>query len=133
LIGVSPGTLRRWIYSGKARAIKDASGRYRINKSEVERLRKELSSEVSADIIELLHQVTVAYQREIQVRLEEKHSHDEVLKELRKLEKEKIVKTEIYEGYKWYFLPEKQWNDVEEVVKKKIRVKNILTIIQENT
>ena len=125
LIGVSFRTIKRWIYSGKISAQKTPSGRYRIQKSEIDRLKKLMSSvlekfgKIEKEVLKTVKNIKVAYLRELQVRLEYDHLHEHTYEVLDLLVDTKKLKTKSFQGNRWYFRIDLDWEDVEPIASQK--------------
>jgi excisionase family DNA binding protein len=129
LLGVSFITIKRWIYSGKISATKNSSGRYRISKDEIERLQAELKkrarcSQFSRDIIDLVKEKRIVYLRELQICLEDAHTHRDTYNKVNQLVPS-MLQTKFYNGNRWYFPLNLKWQDVKDVAKKKSELMNI--------
>jgi len=125
LIGVSFRTIKRWIYSGKISVSKTPSGRYRVRESEIERLKKLLSSEleklakIREEVLKVIWKKKVAYLRELQVCLEYDHLHEDTYEVLQVVVEKKELKTESFQGNRWYFRTDLDWKDVEPIALEK--------------
>jgi len=125
LIGVSLRTIKRWIYSGKISAEKTSSGRYRVPESEIDRIKKLMSSEleklskIREKVLKLVEKKRVAYLRELQVCLEYDHLHEDTYETLDVAVEKKEVRTKTFQGNRWYFRADLEWKDVESIALQK--------------
>ncbi|MEM2112035.1 MAG: helix-turn-helix domain-containing protein [Candidatus Bathyarchaeia archaeon] len=125
LIGVSFRTIKRWISSEKISVLKTPSGRYCVPKSEIERIRGLMSreleelSKIKEEILELVNRRKVAYLRELQVCLEYHHLHENTYEALDVLVKNKELSTRSFQGNRWYFRTDLNWDDVEPIALQK--------------
>ena len=76
-----------------------------------------MENQIETDIVEVIKEKKVAYQRELQVCLEKKHSHWDVYNALKVLEK-KYLCSRFYRGRKWYWLDRVRWVDVKTIADK---------------
>jgi len=119
LIGISFRTIQRWIYSGKIYAQKTSSGRYRIQESEIDRLKgvasKELEelNKIRTEVLKLLNKKKIAYLRELQVCMEYSHLHENTYETLNVMVENGSIKSQSYDGNRWYFEGKYKWEDVE--------------------
>lgn len=125
LIGVSFRTIKRWIFSEKISVLKTPSGRYRVPKSEIERIRGLMSreleelSKIKQEILELVNKRKVAYLRELQICLEYYHLHENTYEALDVLVKDEELQTRYFQGNRWYFRTDLNWEDVEQIALQK--------------
>jgi len=119
LIGISFRTIQRWIYSVKIYAQKTSSGRYRIQESEIDRLKgvasKELEelNKIRTEVLKLLNKKKIAYLRELQVCMEYSHLHENTYETLNVMVENGSIKSQSYDGNRWYFEGKYKWEDVE--------------------
>jgi excisionase family DNA binding protein len=126
-IGISFITLKRWVYSGKVRAVKDERGWWRIEEEEVNRLVLELRGKkqiLAQKILSLLSTKKVAYQRELQVCFEEDYLHKDVYQSLLVLLKRGRINTYLALENRWFFLKDETWGNVEPIAKVKAELAN---------
>jgi len=128
LLGVSFITIKRWIYSGRVKAVKDSRGWWRIEEKEIQRLRAELDRQslrdIDAKILGLISSKEVAYLRQVQVCLEEDYLHKDVYAALKRLCPQRLNTNFVY-GNRWYFPKNKLWSDVEQIAKEKQGLMNV--------
>jgi excisionase family DNA binding protein len=124
LLGVSFRTIQRWIYSGRIRAQKTPSGRYRITNSEIGRLQElekrqqQEFAKIEVEALKIVEDRKVAYLRELQISLEYYHLHEDTDEVLKRLVDVKL-KTEKFQGNRWYFRKDLGWKDVEPIALEK--------------
>jgi len=125
LIGISFRTIKRWIYTGKISVQKTPSGRYRIEKSEIDRLKESITSEleeldrIRKEVLELVKRKKVAYLRELQVCLEYNHLHENTYEALDVVVEKRELKTKSFQGNRWYYKTDLEWEDVEPIALQK--------------
>jgi excisionase family DNA binding protein len=119
-LGVSFITVKRWIYSGKLKATKDSRGWWRIDEKEINRLKIKLQKResriIDEKIVNLVLSKKVAYQRELQICLEEDYLHKDTYATLKRLSPNKL-NTVSELGNRWYFSKNDSWSDVEQIAK----------------
>lgn len=134
LLDVSFITIKRWIYSGKIKAEKN-KGRWLIEEQEIERLRKELqndrSNTLASRLIRIVYEKRVAFQRELQVCLEDDFLHKSTTEALKKLVSGSRLNTLSFGDYRWYYPKSISWNEVENLALEKIRL-SLIYINHEN-
>jgi len=124
-IGVSFRTIKRWIYSDKLSFEKTPSGRYRILESEINRLKRLMSTKLEElekirnEVLKVIQKKKVAYLRELQVCLEYYHLHEDTGEALETLVEKRQVRTKSFEGNRWFFLFDSDWGDVEPIALQK--------------
>ncbi len=126
-IGISVPTIKRWIYKGIIKSEKNRYNHHRIKQSEINRVRKKAKKPLGKRILKLLDTQRVAYQRQIQVLLETKYSHQETSTELGKLVGLGKLKTLEVENsshfpHKWYYRPTLGSSDASALVQEKMEV-----------
>jgi len=125
LIGVSFRTIKRWIDSGKISASKTPSGRYVVKESEIERIKELTSGELEKladakkEVLELVLRKKVAYLRELQVCLEYDYLHEDTVEASDVAVENGELKTESFQGNRWYFRNDLSWSDVEKIALEK--------------
>jgi excisionase family DNA binding protein len=121
-IGISFITLKRWVYSGKIKAVKDERGWWRIDAQEINRLVIELRGKkqgINQKLLGLLTPKRVAYLRELQVCLEEDCLHKDTYIALLNLLKRGKIKTSVAFENRWFYTKDEKWEDVEAIAKTK--------------
>ncbi len=107
-LGISYPTLKRWIYRGRIKSIKDGFGHHKISLSEINRVRKHVRRTHEKMIVELLNKRVAAYTNQIQMILESQFSHGETHSKLMKLVKSgKVISfPRQFKNYRytWYYL-----------------------------
>ncbi len=121
-IGISFITLKRWVYSGKIKAVKDERGWWRIDEQEINRLVIELRGKkqgLNQKLLGLLIPKRVAYLRELQVCLEEDCLHKDTYLALLNLLKKGKIKTSVAFENRWFYNKGEKWEDFEAIAKTK--------------
>jgi excisionase family DNA binding protein len=128
-LGVSFRTLQRWITSSKISAVKMPNGRYQIEESEISRIAGSIEKElqelarIKEELVKIIERKEVAYLRELQVCMEYNHLHENTYEALDVLVEKGELKSETFQGNRWYFNGSLNWKDVEPVA---IRKKELL-------
>jgi len=122
-LGLSFPTVKRWIYSGKIEAAKASSGKYRISKTEIDRLKlalkeKDKLEQVAEDVLELVDSKEVVFLRELQVCLEDKYTHKDIYDVATKLVPGSLQSVFKY-GNRWYFPHDLKWQSVRAIAREK--------------
>jgi len=124
-IGVSFRTVQRWIYSEKIKVSKMPNGRYRVPLSEVvrvtENMKKEIEelSKIESELLDIVRKKKVAYLRELQVCMEYSHLHENTYEALEVLAEKGDLNSLSYEGNKWYFGSNDNWENIKDIAFKK--------------
>ena len=124
-IGISFITLKRWVYSGKIKAVKDERGWWRIEDEEVNRLLAELHGKpqtLGKQLISAISTKKVAYLRELQVSFEEDCLHKDVYNVLIHLVKAHRINTVSVFKDRWFFPKDVPWEAVEPLAKEKLEL-----------
>jgi excisionase family DNA binding protein len=124
-IGISFITLKRWIYSGKIKAVKDERGWWRIEEEEIVRLVIEVRGKrqgLAEKLLALISAKQVAYLRELQVCFEEDCLHKDVNNTLVSLFNAGKIDTKSAFGDRWFFPKSLTWENVEQTAKAKLEL-----------
>lgn len=129
ILGVSSRTLYRWINEDKIRYLRTSTGRYRIPKSEVDRIKKTQKQSVLKRmrevIIDTVKNKGVAYLREMQITLEDYLLHEDTDEVLSVLSESGEINTITYEGNRWFFSKDTSWESIRELAEHKKKLMDI--------
>jgi hypothetical protein len=120
-LDVSFITIKRWIYTGKIRAQKDADGWWLIDDEELQRVKEHIGSttkNLDQRILHIVEEKGVAYLRELQVGFEEESLHRDTYAALKRLTPTQLQTREEW-GNRWYFPIGKEWSDLANLAKTK--------------
>jgi excisionase family DNA binding protein len=117
ILDVSTRTLYRWVENGEIQYARTGTGRYLFPESELKKILEERKrrglDRINDVVVSTVRKKEVVYLRELQVSLEDLFTHEDVTDTCEMLLNSGALKTESWEGNRWYFPSTSEWTEVE--------------------